>query len=493
MFESAELGHTVDKATYKAEVPELREQLLDVQFELGEKKPFPVVIIISGVDGAGKGETVNTLNFWMDPRSINAHALGDPTDEELERPAMWRYWRKLPPRGTIGVFFGSWYSHPMRQHIDGGKSRDYLDSYLEDFLRFERMLADEGALILKFWLHLSKDALKDRLTQLESDKSTKWRVTKTEWDRYERYDDLMPVAEHVLRRTSTGHAPWIVVESSDEKYRNLTVAKTLLKAVKARLAEPAKPVAASVPVEALTHNDDINVLNSLDYSKTLSKKDYKQKLEHYQGRLNKLARSKAFKDHSVVLVFEGNDAAGKGGSIRRVIGALDSRFYKIIPIAAPSDEEKVQPYLWRFWRHMPGKGKTAIFDRSWYGRVLVERVEGFCSEADWLRAYSEINDFEEEMARHGVIVCKFWLSITADEQLNRFNEREKTGYKRFKLTDEDWRNRDKWDDYAGAVCDMVERTSTEVAPWTLVEANSKYYARIKVLKTLCKRLEAALK
>lgn len=492
MFESAELGHSVSKSEYKDAVPQLREQLLDIQFELGDKKPFPVVIIVSGVDGAGKGETVNTLNFWMDPRNIHAHAMSDPTDEELERPAMWRFWRNLPPRGTIGVFFGSWYSFPMRQHIDGGKSRDYLDSYLDDFLRFERMLADEGALILKFWLHLSKDALKSRLTELEGDKSTKWRVTKKDWDRYERYDDMRPVAEHVLRRTSTGHAPWIVVESSDPKYRNLTVGRTLLKAVKARLEEEQKPLPISVPVAALDHADDINILDALDYTKELSKKDYKQKLEYYQGRLNKLSRSKKFRDHSVVLVFEGNDAAGKGGAIRRVIGAMDSRFYNIIPVAAPTDEEKVQPYLWRFWRHLPRLGRAAVFDRSWYGRVLVERVEGFCSEADWLRAYGEINDFEEEMSRHGIIVCKFWLSITADEQLKRFKEREATGYKRFKLTDEDWRNRDKWDDYAHAVCDMVERTSTEIAPWTLVEANSKYYARIKVLKTLCKRLEAEL-
>lgn len=428
----------------------------------------------------------------MDPRNIHAHAMGDPSDEEQERPAMWRFWRKLPPRGAIGFFFGSWYSHPMRQHIEGGKDRDYLDSYLEDFLRFERMLADEGALILKFWLHLSKDALKDRLKKLEGDKATKWRVTKKDWERHERYDDLMPVAEHVLRRTSTGHAPWIVVESGDEKYRNLTVGKTILNAVKARLAEEGKPAPASVPVVALDQTDDVNLLTALDYTKALSKKDYKNQLEHYQGKLNKLLRSKKFRDRSVVLVFEGNDAAGKGGAIRRVIGAMDSRFYDIHPIAAPSDEEKVQPYLWRFWRHMPGQGKAAIFDRSWYGRVLVERVEGYCSEADWLRAYSEINDFEEEMARHGVIVAKFWLSITSEEQLTRFNEREATGYKRFKLTDEDWRNRDKWDEYAHAVCDMVERTSTEIAPWTLVEANSKYYARIKVLKTLCKRLESEL-
>lgn len=492
MFETAELGHSVDKATYKDEVPKLREALLDAQFELGEKKPFPVVLIVSGVNGAGKGETVNTLNFWMDPRTIHAHAMGEASDEELDRPAMWKFWRRLPPSGTIGIFFGSWYSFPMRQHIEGKKDQDYLDAYLDDFMRFERMLAEEGALVLKFWLHLSKDQLKKRLKSLESKKETKWRVTKRDWEGVKMYDQMLPVAEHVLRRTSTAHAPWIVVEATDEKYRNLTVGRTLLKAIQGRLQDDIKPLPLSVPVEALENADSRNLINALDYTLQTDKKDYRKELELYQGRLSKLVRSPKFKGRSLICVFEGNDAAGKGGAIRRVTAAMDSRFYNITPIAAPSDEEKVQPYLWRFWRKLPRTGHTTIFDRSWYGRVLVERVEGYCSQPDWLRAYGEINDFEEAVSRHGAIVCKFWLSITDEEQLSRFKEREATGYKRFKLTDEDWRNREKWDDYVRAVCDMVERTSTEIAPWTLVEANSKYYARIKVLKTLCERLEAEL-
>lgn len=492
MFESAELGHKIDKATYKDEVPKLREALLDVQFELADKKPFPVILIVSGVNGAGKGETVNTLNFWMDPRTIHAHAMGVASDEETDRPAMWKFWRRLPPRGTIGIFFGSWYSFPMRQHIEGAKGQDYLDAYLDDFLRFERMLAEEGALILKFWLHLSKDELKKRLTSLESKKETKWRVSKRDWEGVKLYDQMLPVAEHVLRRTSTAHAPWIVVEATDEKYRNLTVGRTLLKAIQGRLADGVKPLPLSVPVDALENLDERNLLDALDYTLALDKPDYRTQLEHYQGRLSRLVRSKKFRNRSLILVFEGNDAAGKGGAVRRVTAAMDSRFYNIIPIAAPSDEEKVQPYLWRFWRKLPRTGHTTIFDRSWYGRVLVERVEGFCAQPDWLRAYGEINDFEESIARHGAIVCKFWLSITDEEQLSRFKQREATGYKRFKLTDEDWRNREKWDDYVHAVCDMVERTSTELAPWTLVEANSKYWARIKVLKTICERLEDEL-
>jgi polyphosphate kinase 2 (PPK2 family) len=203
-------------------------------------------------------------------------------------------------------------------------------------------------------------------------------------------------------------------------------------------------------------------------------------------------RDERFKNRSLVCAFEGADAAGKGGAIRRMAAALDARQYQVTPVAAPTDEEKAQPHLWRFWRKLPRHGHVAIFDRSWYGRVLVERVEGFCSEADWLRGYSEINDFEHELIEAGVIVVKFWLQISQAEQLKRFKEREQVAFKRFKITQEDWHNREKWHDYQQAICDMVERTSTGEAPWTLVEANDKNYARVKILRTLCERLEAAL-
>jgi polyphosphate kinase 2 (PPK2 family) len=239
--------------------------------------------------------------------------------------------------------------------------------------------------------------------------------------------------------------------------------------------------------------DQKTVLSELNLTKKLAKKDYEPDLAKYQSRLSELMRDPRFAGkRSLVVVFEGADAAGKGGAIRRIAAAIDARQYQIIPIAAPTEEERVQPYLWRFWRHIPRTGRLAIFDRSWYGRVLVERVEGFCSEADWLRAYAEINDFEHQLAGAGVIVVKFWLQISAEEQLRRFKEREATDFKRYKITEEDWRNREKWDAYDAAVCDMVDRTSTGLAPWTLVEANDKNFARVKVLQTVCERLEMAL-
>ncbi|MGZ5050144.1 MAG: polyphosphate:AMP phosphotransferase [Methylobacter sp.] len=494
MFESAELGHKIDKATYEQEVPKLREALLEAQMDLAKSRKFPVIILIGGLDGAGRGETVNLLNEWMDPRYIETHGMGDPSDEELDRPMMWRFWRALPPKGKIGVFLGSWYTWPILNRVMGHTKPAELDQSLERARRLEKMLTDEGALLLKFWMHLSKDRQEKRLKLLEKDPQTRWRVTERDWKHFKQYDKFSAIHESVIRHTSTAEAPWTIVEGYDPRYRSLTVGKVILEAIRKRLDDAEiKEAAIHAPPAPLPSIDNIDILKTLDLSQKLEKKVYKAELEKYQGKLALLMREDKFQKMTVIVMFEGNDAAGKGGAIRRITGALDARYYNVIPIAAPTDEERAQPYLWRFWRHIPRRGRMTIFDRSWYGRVLVERVEGFCSKADWMRAYSEINDFEAQLVRHNIVLVKFWLSISKDEQLKRFNEREKIGFKRFKITDEDWRNRDKWDDYERAVCDMVDRTSTEIAPWTLVEANDKNFARIKVLKTLCKEIEAAMK
>ncbi len=306
------------------------------------------------------------------------------------------------------------------------------------------------------------------------------------------YDKFRKVSEHALRETSTAEAPWIVVEGADARYRNLTVGKILLEALRKRIDNPVKHVAPdAAPLHAPI--DKLNVLDKLDMAQKIEKKKFDIELEKYQGKLNLLTRDPRFRKISVLVALEGSDAGGKGGAIRRVTAALDARYYHIIPVAAPTEEERAQPYLWRFWRYIPHTGHFNIFDRTWYGRVLVERVEKYCSEADWMRAYSEINDFEQQLVDSGIVLVKFWLAITKEEQLRRFKEREKIGFKRFKITEEDWRNREKWDAYESAVCDMVDRTSTGIAPWTLVEANDKNFARIKILKTLCQRIEAALK
>jgi polyphosphate:AMP phosphotransferase len=493
MFESAELGHKIPKSEYKKEEPALREELLNVQLELNESSSFPVIILVGGLDGAGRGATVNLLNEWMDPRFIQTHGMGEPTDEELDRPMMWRFWRALPPKGKIGVFLGSWYTWPMLNRAYGRTNDADLEQSMGRAIKLEKMLVNEGALLIKFWFHLSREEQKKRLQSLEKDPLTRWKVTKRDWKHFKNYDKFRKVHEKVIRQTSTAEAPWLIIEGADARYRNLTVGKLILAAIRERLDKDAQPSPEILAPPLMPSIDNVNVLKTLDMTQSLTKEEYLEKLIKYQRKLNLLIRDPKFKYTSVIAVFEGNDAAGKGGAIRRITGALDARGYQVIPIAAPTEEEREQPYLWRFWRHLPRKGRVTIFDRSWYGRVLVERVEQFCSEADWMRAYNEINEFELQITRHRMVVVKFWLAITQEEQLERFHTREQTGFKRFKITEEDWRNRKKWEQYELAVTDMVDRTSTDYAPWTLIEANDKYFARIKVLKTLCTAIEAKLK
>ena len=489
MFQSAALKHKLSKQTYAEQEPKMREKLLRAQLELAEKKSFAVVILVAGIDGAGKGEAIARLYEWMDPHHLHCNAYGEPTEEERQRPPMWRYWRDLPPKSETAIVFGSWYQEPMRDRVFGTIDDNAFERVLGNINRFEEMLTDEGTLVLKFWFALPPDEQKKRLDRLAK-KGAGPRHVLAEWTDVKHNRPASQVAETVARLTSTGHAPWFVIPSADEQYRDLTLGQTIAEAIEKRLAAPAM-VSAAAPaiVGGITRK---TAIDAIDLSANLDEGIYRKEVAAYQDQLALLVDRKAFRKIAVVTAFEGNDAAGKGGSIRRVTKALDPRVFQIYPIVAPTDEEKARPYLWRFWRHIPRKRHIAIFDRSWYGRVLVERVENFCSEADWLRAYNEINAFEAELAEAGIVVVKFWLATSAEEQLRRFKEREETSYKQYKITDEDWRNRLKWDHYAAAAGDMVDRTSTEYAPWTLVAAENKYHARVMVLKTLCERLKAAL-
>lgn len=494
MFEVAELGHKISKQEYKEQVPELRTALLEIQEALKEAD-FPVIVLISGLDGSGKGAMVNLLNEWMDPRYLRTFAFGELSDEERERPDFWRFWRALPGRGRIGLYVGSWYSDPLRLRSADKITLHELDRQLLRIKTFERALIEDGALVVKFWLHLSHKAQTQRLKTLGSNPKTAWMVTKLDKKHLKNYDQFRSIAEHTLRATSTGIAPWMIVEAADPLYRGLTVGQRLLAKIRSRLENhqtcPVVPgTAAADTAPIIKHRRTI--LQSLDLSLTLNKKEYRQQLENYQSKIHYLARQAREKKISSVIVMEGWDAGGKGGLIRRIIPALDARNYQVISIAAPTDEERDHHYLWRFWRHIPRAGQVTIYDRSWYGRVLVERVEGFASQEEWMRAYTEINDFEEQLTGHGTLLLKFWVHIDRDEQLRRFKEREKISFKKYKITEEDYRNRERWDDYEQAVNDMVERTSTEYAPWTMIEGNDKKYARIKAMRHYCQALEKAL-
>lgn len=495
MFEAAKLGRKVSKQAFKDEVPELRTSLLAAQREL-RAQGVPLIILISGVEGAGKGGVVNRLYEWLDSRGVQAHAFWEDTDEERDRPRYWRFWRSLPPKGEIAIMFGGWYLHPIEQRFLQKWDDAELDRELHRIVSLEHSLISGGALIVKFWFHLAEKEQKARLKELARSDRSRWKMLPKKKEFSEHYQRFERMAERLIRASDLGRAPWYLIEAADERYRDLTVGQTLLKAIENRLAASnCQPDNGEVSEPSLPQDPhaQVTLLDRLDLSASIEKKEYEKRLEALQTELNQLTWEAYKQGRSTVLLFEGVDAAGKGGAIRRVTQAVDARLYRTVPIAAPTDEERAHHYLWRFWRHVPRAGRIAIFDRSWYGRVLVERVEGFASHVEWRRSYLEINDFEAEMTESGIVVVKFWLQISAEEQLQRFKARQETPYKEHKITDEDWRNREKWDDYRLAVNEMLQRTSTENAPWTLVAGNDKRFARIKVLETVNAALAKALR
>lgn len=474
----------LEKKAFRALLPELRAELLTVQHELRKAK-LPVIVVFAGVDGAGKHETVNVLNEWLDPRRLITRAYDDPSDEELERPRWWRYWRDLPPAGQVGLFLSSWYSEPLVDHVHYRMSETDFQTRLDDIAEFEKGLVDNGALILKFWMHLDRDAQRERFERLEQDEQHRWQLRDSDWVNWARYERFQQSAQQLMKTTHDEGRAWHLVDGFDEYHRSVTVAKAICEAVRQRIQQPP----TQVPHK---YREGAGLLAKLDMSQAVTKKAAKARLVELQAELASLHRQAVAQGISTTVVFEGWDAAGKGGAIRRLIHPLEAKNYRVIPIAAPDKVEAQHHYLWRFWRHLPRDGRVTIYDRSWYGRVLVERVEGFCSEADWQRAFQEINAFERALSDHGGVLCKFWLHITPEEQLARFKDREQTAYKAWKLTDEDWRNREQWDAYVQAAEEMFANCSPSSAPWTLVEANQKPFARVKVLETVCAALRKAL-
>jgi AMP-polyphosphate phosphotransferase len=494
MFEAAELGRKVSKSEYKEALPELRAGLTEAQQRLRDSG-ISVLVIVEGVEGVGRGEVVNRLNGWLDTRGTETHAFWDVSSEERSHPRYWRYWRSLPAKGKIGLFFGAWYSEPLMRGTTGEWDGARVDAATTRIRDLERMLALEDTLILKFWFHLDKDTQKQRLKARKQDPDSRW-SRRHNGDKLLDYKAFVGVGEAIIQATDTALAPWYLIEAGDARYRDLTVARTLLKAIRERL-DAEGPVHSE---EVLSHAPSLpeaeearrTVLDQVDLGQSLDKSRYRKRLEEAQRRLRTLTWKARDAGRAGVLVFEGWDAAGKGGTIRRVTAGIDARLHRVIPVGAPSDEELAHHYLWRFWRYVPGAGRTTLYDRSWYGRVLVERVEQLAEPSQWRRAYHEINDFEQQLCEHGILVHKFWLHISEAEQLARFRAREETVYKQHKLTDEDWRNREKRSEYKAAINEMVFRTSTEHAPWTLVASEDKRFARVAVIETLCERLEAAL-
>ncbi|MEZ5184236.1 MAG: polyphosphate:AMP phosphotransferase [Candidatus Nanopelagicales bacterium] len=491
MLEVSEVGNRVSKDQYKAEVPDLRVGLVNAQYDL-RNADFPVIIWIAGDDRIAANQMVNRLNEWMDTRFLSTRVFADTTQEESERPALWRLWRALPPKGQIAIFAGG-LMRAATQRANKEITEEAFSKWLHHVAAMQSGLVADGALVLKFFLHTPEDKQRKKLKRAEKSPDTGWWVDQRDWAALEQMSPTMPIAERILRETSAPGAPWTIVEATNARYRDLTVARTVLAAVTARMEQNpdgGPSVAESVFGEL---DGEATVLSRVDLSKTLDKQAYREELARQQHKLYRLSIEARKRGISTVLAFEGWDAAGKGGVIRRVTGSLEAGDFRVMPIAAPTAEELRYPYLWRFWRHMPPAGRFAIFDRTWYGRVLVERVEGFAKPAEWQRAYDEINDFEAQLVERGYFVAKFWLHISPEEQLARFQAREETPYKQHKITEEDYRNRERWDDYVKAVDQMVLRTTNDGARWHVIPADDKRYARVAVLRAITEGLKRTLR
>jgi polyphosphate:AMP phosphotransferase len=479
----------LSKAVFERRMPRLRSALLDAQTRLHKEKSAALAVIVTGIPAAGRSEVVNQFLEWLNPKFVSVHAL--PRPKVHSKPPMWRYWNTLPARGEIAIYFVGWYEDYLAPALfTPKKAHKYEARAVERILQFETMLPRDKVRVLKLHLQVDKKTQRRRLAELRASKLTHWRVTEEDRWLARHYDHVDSVAKRAVRATYTKQAPWHVIDGTDPQYRAFEAGSLLLKELQAALKPPAastKPLRWKEPSAAQSAQFPTRPKEG-----PLEDERYERELEELQGRLALLTRRKAFANHAAAFAFEGMDAAGKGGAIRRLTFALDARQYGVVPVSAPSTEELAHPYLWRFWRRVPDCGQVAIFDRSWYGRVLVERVRDIAADADWQRAYDEIREFELQLAEAGIVVHKFWLALSEEEQLKRLQARDADPLKSFKVDPEDWANRRFFNAYQIAAKEMIERTYTDHAPWTVVEADDKKYARLKVLRTVCEAIERAL-
>ena len=503
MLEKLDLTKSLGKTEYKEKIAKLETRLGKLQRECRELG-IPVMIALEGYGASGKGVQISELIKALDPRGFEVYAVKNETEEEKMHPFMWRFWTKMPQKGRIAIYDSSWYRKVLIDRFDKKTKKSELADAYRSICSFEEQLTSDGMVIIKIFLAIDKKEQKKRFDKLLSSDETAWRVSEGDLKRNKSFDKYQKVNEDMLTRTDTEYAPWNIVEAVDRRFATAKIYAIVVQTLAEKVEEVRKQNRKKEEVNLRKDEEEEytnvwtgvekeSVLGKADLSLTYTKEEYKKRLEKLQKKMEKLHGELYRRRIPVVLGFEGWDAGGKGGAIKRLTEKMDPRGYVVHPTASPNDIEKAHHYLWRFWTDMPKAGHVTIFDRTWYGRVMVERIEGFCSKQEWQRAYKEINAMEKDLTDAGAIVLKFWMQIDKDEQARRFKARQENPEKQWKITDEDWRNREKWDQYEEAVNEMLIRTSTPNAPWIVVEGICKYYARIKVLVSVVVAIEERLR
>lgn len=481
-------GEKPESGELERRLEEARTKLVAKQIAVKEHG-IPVLVLLEGWGAAGKGSVLGKIIRNMDPRFFKVAVMKEATKEEKRKPFLYRHFVQIPEAGKYVFFDGGWMDEVTKEYIHGSLSKEKYKERITSIRRFERQLTDNGYLVMKFFFHIDEKEQKKRIENLLKDKNTRWRVGKEDLEQNEEYHRYMKVYDQYLEDTNQSIAPWYLIDSKSRKWAELQMLEILNNGIDTALMNCSK----SVPIlQNIFPLKPMPKLAEIPLNKALTEEEYREQLKACQNRLRELHNKLYRRKIPVIIAYEGWDAAGKGGNIKRIAAALDPRGYEVHPIASPEPHEKARHYLWRFWNRLPKDGHIAIFDRTWYGRVMVERLEGFCSENDWQRAYNEINEFEKELSDWGAIIIKFWVQIDKDTQLERFTLRQNTPEKQWKITDEDWRNREKWDLYEEAIDEMLQKTNTAYAPWYVLESNDKKYARIKALKTIIKAIEKRL-
>lgn len=481
------------KAPDKPELKELvraeREKLAANQMKIKEAKK-PVMVVFEGWGASGKGMLIGKVIRNLDPRFFAVSTMdAEPSPDEKRRPFLYRYLKEIPEEGKFKFFDTCWMEEVTTALLTGDKDEATFKARVKEINTIERQLTDNGYILLKFFLHIDKKEQDRRLYALKKNSDTAWRVNDDDAFENEHYDECFAVYDSYLENTNRTYAPWYIIDAKNKTLAEYQVLKYLNQSIATAISNSALAVPIIQNIFPLV---PMPRLSDVDLNKTIEPEAYKRKLKKLQRKLSGL-HNRLYKEKiPVIICYEGWDAAGKGGNIKRITEALDARGYVVTPVASPQPYEKARFYLWRFWTNIPKTGHITIFDRTWYGRVMVERLEGFCSENDWQRAYNEINEFEKMLTDWGAVVIKFWVQIDSETQLERFTDRQNTPEKQWKITEEDWRNRDKWDLYEAAVNEMLNKTSTSFAPWYILESNDKKYARIKALEIVISAIEEKL-